>query len=49
MTGDDPSHKNAFVIPAFETLRYRLEFPIDKANVLTMLDKGLLHIFRFLG
>ena len=44
---DDSSHKNAFVVPAFETLRYRLDFPIDKANLLRMLDEGLLHTFRF--
>ena len=43
----ESSEKNAFVIPAFESLRYRLDFPTDKASLLGMLDEGLLHTFRF--
>jgi len=41
------SEKKAFVIPAFETLRYRLEFPSDKPSLLKMLDEGTLYTFRY--
>uniref|UniRef100_A0AAV2LRK2 LARGE xylosyl- and glucuronyltransferase 2 n=1 Tax=Knipowitschia caucasica TaxID=637954 RepID=A0AAV2LRK2_KNICA len=37
----------ALVIPAFETLRYRLSFPKSKAELLSMLDMGTLYTFRY--
>ncbi|XP_029438002.1 LARGE xylosyl- and glucuronyltransferase 2 isoform X2 [Rhinatrema bivittatum] len=44
---DMASTKKAFIVPAFETLRYRLTFPKSKAELLTMLDMGALYIFRY--
>lgn len=45
----DMAHtKKALVVPAFETLRYRLSFPKSKAELLSMLDMGTLYTFRFL-
>lgn len=38
--------KKAMIIPAFETLRYRLSFPKSKAELLSMLDMGTLFTFR---
>lgn len=38
--------KAALVVPAFETLHYRFSFPNSKAELLTLLDAGSLHIFR---
>lgn len=38
--------KKALIIPAFETLRYRLSFPKSKAELLSMLDMGTLFTFR---
>ena len=38
----------AFVIPAFETQRYKLDFPSTKEEVLAMLDDGSLFTFRSL-
>ncbi|XP_072321607.1 xylosyl- and glucuronyltransferase LARGE2s [Eucyclogobius newberryi] len=44
----DMSHtKKALVVPAFETLRYRLSFPKSKAELLSMLDMGTLYTFRY--
>lgn len=40
--------KKALVVPAFETLRYRLSFPKSKAELLSMLDMGTLYTFRYL-
>ncbi|XP_052582514.1 xylosyl- and glucuronyltransferase LARGE2 isoform X5 [Peromyscus californicus insignis] len=37
--------KAALVVPAFETLHYRFSFPNSKAELLTLLDAGSLHIF----
>nr|XP_057934289.1 xylosyl- and glucuronyltransferase LARGE2s [Doryrhamphus excisus]XP_057934291.1 xylosyl- and glucuronyltransferase LARGE2s [Doryrhamphus excisus]XP_057934292.1 xylosyl- and glucuronyltransferase LARGE2s [Doryrhamphus excisus]XP_057934293.1 xylosyl- and glucuronyltransferase LARGE2s [Doryrhamphus excisus] len=37
----------ALVVPAFETLRYRLSFPKSKAELLSMLDMGTLYTFRY--
>ena len=37
------------VVPAFETQRYRLEFPKSKAELLSMLDMGTLFTFRSVG
>lgn len=37
----------ALVVPAFESLRYRLNFPESKADLLKMLDVGELFTFRF--
>uniref|UniRef100_A0A671EAB7 LARGE xylosyl- and glucuronyltransferase 1 n=1 Tax=Rhinolophus ferrumequinum TaxID=59479 RepID=A0A671EAB7_RHIFE len=39
--------KKAMIIPAFETLRYRLSFPKSKAELLSMLDMGTLFTFRY--
>nr|XP_020458298.1 LARGE xylosyl- and glucuronyltransferase 2 [Monopterus albus]XP_020458299.1 LARGE xylosyl- and glucuronyltransferase 2 [Monopterus albus]XP_020458301.1 LARGE xylosyl- and glucuronyltransferase 2 [Monopterus albus]XP_020458302.1 LARGE xylosyl- and glucuronyltransferase 2 [Monopterus albus]XP_020458303.1 LARGE xylosyl- and glucuronyltransferase 2 [Monopterus albus]XP_020458304.1 LARGE xylosyl- and glucuronyltransferase 2 [Monopterus albus]XP_020458305.1 LARGE xylosyl- and glucuronyltransfera len=39
--------KKALVVPAFETLRYRLSFPKSKAELLSMLDMGSLYTFRY--
>ncbi|XP_062512933.1 xylosyl- and glucuronyltransferase LARGE2s-like [Corticium candelabrum] len=39
-------NKKALIVPAFETLRYRLAFPKSKSQVLSMLDQGLLYTFR---
>ena len=36
----------AFVVPAFETQRYKLDFPSTKEEVLSMLDDGSLFTFR---
>jgi hypothetical protein len=36
----------AFVIPAFETQRYKLTFPMSKDELLAMLDDGTLFTFR---
>ncbi|XP_075423642.1 xylosyl- and glucuronyltransferase LARGE2 [Ascaphus truei] len=44
---DPGSTKKAFVVPAFETLRYRLSFPKSKAELLSMLDMGALYTFRY--
>lgn len=39
--------KAALVVPAFETLHYRFSFPNSKAELLTLLDAGFLHTFRY--
>ncbi|PVD33722.1 hypothetical protein C0Q70_04982 [Pomacea canaliculata] len=39
--------KKALVVPAFETQRYRLQFPKSKAELLSMLDMGTLFTFRY--
>lgn len=38
--------KKAMVVPAFETYQYKLEFPETKPQLLSMLDKGKLEMFR---
>uniref|UniRef100_A0A8C0ZP55 Glycosyltransferase-like protein LARGE2 n=1 Tax=Castor canadensis TaxID=51338 RepID=A0A8C0ZP55_CASCN len=38
--------KAALVVPAFETLHYRFSFPSSKAELLALLDAGLLYTFR---
>eukprot|EP00069_Balaena_mysticetus_P007869 bmy_19364T0 len=38
--------KKVMIVPAFETLRYRLSFPKSKAELLSMLDMGTLFTFR---
>lgn len=45
----DPStsSKQALIIPAFETQRYKLNFPSSKADLIAMLDVGTLFTFRF--
>ncbi|KAJ6667179.1 hypothetical protein lerEdw1_017157 [Lerista edwardsae] len=42
-----PQRKAALVVPAFETLHYRLTFPKSKAELLSMLDMGSLYTFRY--
>ncbi|KAF3686177.1 LARGE xylosyl- and glucuronyltransferase 2 [Channa argus] len=44
---DMAHNKKALVVPAFETLRYRLSFPKSKAELLSMLDMGSLYTFRY--
>ncbi|XP_019713637.1 xylosyl- and glucuronyltransferase LARGE2s isoform X2 [Hippocampus comes] len=44
---DMANNKKALVVPAFETLRYRLSFPKSKAELLSMLDMGTLYTFRY--
>ncbi|KAL1786152.1 glycosyltransferase LARGE2 isoform X1 [Sigmodon hispidus] len=39
--------KAALVVPAFETLHYRFSFPNSKAELLTLVDAGSLHTFRY--
>ncbi|KAL7647737.1 UNVERIFIED_CONTAM: hypothetical protein RMT77_001346 [Armadillidium vulgare] len=39
--------KKAWIVPAFETQRYRLSFPKSKAELLHMLDMGELFTFRY--
>ena len=39
--------RQALVVPAFETQRYRLTFPESKAELLNMLDMGDLFTFRY--
>lgn len=41
-----PQRKAALIVPAFETLHYRLTFPKSKAELLSMLDMGSLYTFR---
>uniref|UniRef100_A0A6A7FS34 Glycosyltransferase-like protein LARGE1 n=2 Tax=Hirondellea gigas TaxID=1518452 RepID=A0A6A7FS34_9CRUS len=41
------SHRKAWVVPAFETQRYRLSFPHSKAELLNRLDMGELFTFRY--
>ncbi|XP_074961621.1 xylosyl- and glucuronyltransferase LARGE2 isoform X2 [Phalacrocorax aristotelis] len=42
-----PQRKAALIVPAFETLHYRLTFPRSKAELLSMLDMGSLYTFRY--
>ncbi|XP_059578767.1 xylosyl- and glucuronyltransferase LARGE2 isoform X2 [Alligator mississippiensis] len=42
-----PQRKLALIVPAFETLHYRLTFPKSKAELLSMLDMGSLYTFRY--
>ncbi|XP_071505018.1 xylosyl- and glucuronyltransferase LARGE1-like [Diadema antillarum] len=44
---DMAGSNKALVVPAFETLRYRLTFPKSKADLLHMLDMGTLFTFRY--
>ncbi|NXY40560.1 LARG1 glucuronyltransferase, partial [Ceuthmochares aereus] len=44
---DLANSKKALIVPAFETLRYRLSFPKSKAELLSMLDMGTLFTFRY--
>lgn len=43
---DMANAKKALVVPAFETLRYRLSYPKSKAELLSQLDMGTLFTFR---
>ena len=38
--------QTAFVVPAFETLRYRMDFPKSKASLIKMLDDDKVYTFR---
>jgi glycosyltransferase-like protein LARGE len=45
--GVTSTDKLALIVPAFETQRYKLNFPASKADVLTMLQDGSLFTFRY--
>ncbi|XP_046841650.1 LARGE xylosyl- and glucuronyltransferase 2-like isoform X2 [Xenia sp. Carnegie-2017] len=40
-------NKKALVVPAFETLRYKMSVPKTKAELLSKMDEGLLYTFRY--
>lgn len=42
----NPLAKRALVVPAFETLQYRFEFPVNKAELLMQLNLGSISMFR---
>ncbi|TWW65079.1 LARGE xylosyl- and glucuronyltransferase 1 [Takifugu flavidus] len=44
---DMANAKKALVVPAFETLRYRLSYPKSKAELLSQLDMGTLFTFSY--
>ncbi|XP_033752458.1 LARGE xylosyl- and glucuronyltransferase 1-like [Pecten maximus] len=46
-TMDLANTKKALIVPAFETPRYRIEFPKSKAELLSSLDMGDLYTFRY--
>lgn len=46
-TGLSTGSKRALVVPAFETQRYRINFPRSKAELVNMLDSGTLFTFRY--
>ena len=39
--------KKAFIVPAFETQRYKIDFPKSKQELIDMLNVGILYTFRF--
>ena len=41
------AEKRALIVPAFESLRYRNDFPANKSQVLSMLEAGTLLTFRY--
>ncbi|XP_074660287.1 xylosyl- and glucuronyltransferase LARGE1-like isoform X2 [Tubulanus polymorphus] len=41
------TEKKALVVPAFETQRYKLDFPKSKAELISMLDMGTIVTFRY--
>lgn len=44
---NNSDQKKALIVPAFETQRYRLNFPSTKSELLSMLDSGDLYTFRY--
>ena len=40
------SYNRAYIVPAFETLRYRFSTPEDKSQLIQMWDDGLIDTFR---
>lgn len=44
---DTDMKKKALVVPAFETLRYKLSIPQTKTQLLSKLDEGLVYTFRY--
>jgi len=40
-------NKKAYVVPAFETLYYKVTFPNTKAQLLSMWDLGTMFTFRY--
>ncbi|XP_014488191.1 PREDICTED: glycosyltransferase-like protein LARGE2 [Dinoponera quadriceps] len=45
--GVNESDKVALIVPAFETERYRFDFPADKEELLKFLKRGILYTFRY--
>ncbi|XP_032663737.1 LARGE xylosyl- and glucuronyltransferase 2-like isoform X5 [Odontomachus brunneus] len=45
--GITESHKIALIVPAFETERYRFDFPANKEELLKFLKRGILYTFRY--
>ncbi|CAG5079121.1 Similar to Large1: LARGE xylosyl- and glucuronyltransferase 1 (Mus musculus) [Cotesia congregata] len=43
----DASNRNALIVPAFETQRYRFTFPVNKEELLKYLNYGVLYTFRY--
>jgi len=39
--------KQALIVPAFESQRYRLSFPSSKTDLISMLDEGTVFTFRY--
>lgn len=42
----NPLSRRVLVIPAFETVQYKFEFPLNKAELLTQLNLGSISMFR---
>merc|ERR1712002_876381 len=46
-TSSSSSPRQALIVPAFESQRYRVNFPQSKAELVHMLDMGTLFTFRY--
>lgn len=44
--GKDPLEQRALVIPAFENLQYKFDFPLSKAELLKQINLGSISMFR---
>ncbi|XP_072278145.1 xylosyl- and glucuronyltransferase LARGE2 [Pyxicephalus adspersus] len=44
---DMANTQKALIVPAFETLHYRMSFPKSKTDLLSLLDMGMLYTFRY--
>ncbi|XP_057340323.1 xylosyl- and glucuronyltransferase LARGE1-like [Microplitis mediator] len=47
INGTDTFYKNALIVPAFETQRYRFTFPVNKEELIKYLNYGVLYTFRY--